>query len=109
MATNLEYIEFVCEQIRMTGNIRYRKMFGEYMLYLNDKPLFLVCDNTVYVKMFDELEKLMENASKGYPYQGAKLQYILDIDDRELCLSVVDTIEPLLKYPKPKKNRVIKP
>ncbi len=106
MATNLEYIEFVCEQIRMTGNIRYRKMFGEYMLYLNDKPLFLVCDNTVYVKMFDELEKLMENASKGYPYQGAKLQYILDIDDRELCLSVIDTIEPLLKYPKLKKAKM---
>ena len=106
MATNLEYIEFVCEQIRMTGNIRYRKVFGEYMLYLNDKPLFLVCDNTVYVKMFDELEKLMRNASKGYPYQGAKLQYILDIDDRELCLSVIDTIEPLLKYPKLKKAKM---
>ncbi|MGN0560765.1 MAG: hypothetical protein ACI4K8_06895 [Candidatus Fimenecus sp.] len=25
-------------------------MFGEYMVYVNDKPILMVCDNTVFVK-----------------------------------------------------------
>ena len=105
MSTQVDYIEFVCEQIRMSGDIRYRKMFGEYMVYLNDKPLFLVCDNTVYVKMFDEIKDLMDDAAKGYPYNGAKLHYILDIDNREFSEQVIQRIEPLLVYPKPKRKK----
>ncbi len=50
MATSKEYIEFVCEQICRYGAVTYRKMFGEYMAYLNEKPILLVCDNTVYIK-----------------------------------------------------------
>lgn len=105
MSTQVDYIEFVCEQIRNTGNIRYRKMFGEYMVYLNDKPLFLVCDNTVFVKMFDEIKELMDDAAKGYPYNGAKLHYILDIDNRDFSEDVIRRIEPLLEYPKPKHKK----
>lgn len=105
MPTQVDYIEFVSEQLRNTGNIRYRKMFGEYMIYLNDKPLFLVCDNTVYVKMYDELNELMEDAAKGYPYNGAKLHYVLDIDNREFSEKVIQRIEPLLKFPKPKRKK----
>ncbi len=105
MSTQVDYIEFVCEQIRMSGDIRYRKMFGEYMVYLNDKPLFLVCDNTVYVKMFDEIKDLMDDAAKGYPYNGAKLHYILDIDNREFSEQLIQRIEPLLVYPKPKRRK----
>ena len=32
MATSAEYIEFVCGQIAGVGAVRYRKMFGEYMV-----------------------------------------------------------------------------
>ena len=60
MATSVDYVEFVCEQIREFGEIRYRNMFGEYMVYLQDRPILLVCDNTVFVKELPELEILME-------------------------------------------------
>lgn len=59
MATSKEYIEFVCEQLAGTENVRYRKMFGEYMVYVNDKPILLVCDNTVMVKKLPEIAELM--------------------------------------------------
>ena len=42
MATTVEYIEYVCEQIREIGDIRYKKMFGEYMIYVNDKPVAIL-------------------------------------------------------------------
>lgn len=46
MATTIGFIDFVCEQIR-DYNVHYKKMFGEYMVYINDKPILLVCDNCV--------------------------------------------------------------
>ena len=50
MATSPEFIQFVSDQVQPAGNIRYRKMFGEYMLYCDERPVLLVCDDTVYVK-----------------------------------------------------------
>ena len=108
MATSHDYILFVSDQIRDTGDIRYKKMFGEYMVYVNDKPILLVCDNTVYVKQLPEIEQYMENAEVGIPYKGAKEQYILDIEDSELSKIVIDILEPITKVPKPKKKPVKK-
>jgi len=72
MATTMDYIEFVCEQLAGVGAVRYRKMFGEYMVYVNDKPLLLVCDNTVFVKILPELSELMAGADTALPYEGGK-------------------------------------
>lgn len=57
-------------------------MFGEYMVYVNDKPVLLVCDNTVYVKKLPEIEELMSGTECGVPYDSAKEHYILDIEDQ---------------------------
>ncbi len=105
MSTTPDYIEYVCEQISGTGNIRYRKMFGEYVVYVNEKPILLVCDNTVYVKMLDIIAGIMKDAEKGFPYQGAKEHYILDIDDSQLSREVIHLLEPHISIPKPKKKK----
>ena len=103
MATNLDFAQYVCEQIAPCGCVRYRKMFGEYMIYINEKPVLLVCDNTVFVKMLTELECLLSDAPTGYPYDGAKLHYILDIDDALLCRDVISVAEQLIAIPKKKR------
>ena len=100
MATTPDYIEFVCEQISGAGDIRYRKMFGEYMVYVNDKPLLLVCDNTVFVKILPELDGLMEGAERALPYDGAREHYVLDIEDVEKALAVIAVLEPITPLPK---------
>ncbi len=105
MATSVDYIEFVCEQINGVGEIRYRKMFGEYMVYVNDKPVLLVCDSTVFVKKLDAINEQMAGSETGYPYKGAKEHYILDIEDTELSRKVVDILESVTPVPKPKKKR----
>lgn len=96
MATTVDYIEFVCERIRGDYAIRYKKMFGEYMVYLNDKPALLVCDNTVYVKKLAGLTELMKTAECGFPYDGAKEHYVLDIENAELTAKVMQALEKLL-------------
>ena len=105
MATTPDYVEFVCEQIRDTGTVRYRKMFGEYMVYVNDKPILLVCDNTVFVKMVPALADVMAGADTGLPYKGGKLHYILDIEDRERVQTVIGILEPITPLPKPRKKK----
>lgn len=105
MATTVDYIEFVCEQLVGVGAVRYRKMFGEYMVYVNDKPLLLVCDNTVFVKILPELSELMSGAQTALPYEGGKEHYILDIENRALTQAVIEILEPITPLPKPKKKR----
>ncbi|MEL7648418.1 MAG: TfoX/Sxy family protein [Sedimentibacter sp.] len=104
MATSVDYIEYVCEQIRGVGYIRYKKMFGEYMVYINDKPVLLVCDNNVFVKCLDCISELMKDAQTDYPYKGAKVHYILDIEDTDLCHKVIRILENVTPVPKPKKK-----
>lgn len=107
MGTFTHYIEFVCEQLAGAGAVRYRKMFGEYMVYVSDKPLLLVCDNTVFIKILPELSELMSGAETAVPYEGAKPHYILDIENRALTLEVIKIIEPITPLPKPKKKKAV--
>lgn len=104
MATSVSFIQYVCEQLSEIGSIRYRKMFGEYMVYVNDKPIVIVCDDTAYIKMVKDIEQIMENSETGYPYEGAKKHYILDIDDSNFSKMVVSKIEEITPLPKKKKN-----
>lgn len=108
MATSSDYIEFVCEQIRGIGEIRYRKMFGEYMVYVNDKPILTVCDNTVFVKKLEAISDQMKEAELGFPYKGAKEHYILDIDHEKLVREVMTILESVTPVPKPKKKKTPK-
>ena len=106
MATTQDYIEYVCEQISGVGDIRYKKMFGEYMVYVNEKPVIIVCNNIAYVKELSEIADLMNDADEGFPYKGAKEHYILDIDNRELSQEVVSRLEKIIPLPKPKKKKI---
>lgn len=105
MATTETYIKYVCEQLDDLGNIRYKKMFGEYMVYLNDKPVVIVCDNIPYVKKLDCIQEFMKNKETGYPYNGAKEHYILDIDNKEFSQMIIKEIEAVTKVPKKKPKK----
>ena len=67
MATTADYMEYVMDQLRGFDGVHSRKMFGEYMVYINEKPVLLVCDNTVMVKKLPEIKELMQNAECGFP------------------------------------------
>lgn len=102
MSTNIDYVLFVCEQIPNYYEIRYKKMFGEYMVYVNEKPILLICDNLVYVKKLPQVAELMEQADCGIPYKGAKEHYILDFENTQLVENVVSILEKITPLPKRK-------
>lgn len=107
MATTTDFVEYVCDRIKGCGSIRYRKMFGEYMVYVNDKPILLVCDNTVYIKNLDCIREKMTEASAelAVPYKGAKEHFILDTDDAAFCLEIIGILEKVTPVPVPKKKK----
>jgi hypothetical protein len=64
----------------------------------------MVCDNTAFVKMLDCVKPLMENAETGFPYDGAKEHYIVNIDNSEHLSNVVMILEKNVPIPKKKKK-----
>ena len=103
MASNIDFIEFICSQIKGIGTVRYRKMFGDYMIYLNEKPIILVCDNIAYIKKHPSIAGLMQDCEAGIPYNGAKEHYILDVEHKHPLVDVISTLEKVLPLPKEKK------
>lgn len=104
MATSKDYIEFVLEQVKDFGDVTARKMFGEYMVYFSSKPILLVCDNTVFIKILPDTSKILENAERGFPYDGAKEHYILDIENRELLEKIIPVLIEITPLPKRKRK-----
>lgn len=69
------------------------------MIYINNKPVFTVCDNTVYVKKLECIKTIMGNAEKGFPYEGAKECDIVDTDNKELFEKIIMKIEQVVSVP----------
>lgn len=104
MATDLNYIKYVVEQIDLP-DISFKKMFGEYMVYYKAVPVLLVCDDCVFAKILKETTELLgEDCEQGYPYDGAKLHYVLDIDNSDLAKQTVMAVYNCRKD-KPKKSK----
>jgi TfoX/Sxy family transcriptional regulator of competence genes len=104
MASDFDYVQYVIDQIKTDGTITYKKMFGEYLIYLNNKPVVMVCDNTAFVKELPCIKHLMEKAEIGFPYEGAKEHYIVNVDNSEHLSNVVTVLEKNVPIPKKKKK-----
>jgi len=106
MGISADYMQYACEQIRSTGNVTSRFMFGGGMVYVNGKPIILITDNVCYVKIHDCIKDILGDADIAEPYSGAKLAYVLDIDNRELSIAVVKRLLEVIPLPKSKvKNK----
>lgn len=67
MSTSKQYIQFVCDCLKNINGVNCRKMFGEYIVYIRERPILLVCDNCVMVKKVPELSELMRDAQEAFP------------------------------------------
>lgn len=108
MASDLSFVDYVCEQAGLGSSMSFRKMFGEYALYIDGKVVALVCDNKVFVKPTAEGEKLLGQFAMASPYPGAKAHIRIDdvLDDRDLLNKLLDVTARTLPEPKAKKPKV---
>ncbi len=106
MACTQEFIGFIAHQLSDVGTVQCRKMFGDWCIYINEKPAILACDNITYIRKSPIIDGMMEDAECGYPYDGAKEHYILDLGHKERAEEIIKTLLPTLKYPQKKKNNI---
>ena len=105
MACTTTFIDFICDVLAPLGEVRSRKMMGDYVIYVNDKCVLTACDNTAYVKKLPCIDELMQNTETGRPYEGAKECYILDLSHPDVVRQAVATLWEHLPYPKAKTTR----
>ncbi len=111
MASDLEFVEYVCDQMRDAGSIRYLKMFGEFGVYCNDKVVALICDDLLFVKPTTGGRHFIGAPVEAPPYPTAKPHFLIEdrIDDREWLSELIRVTERELPQPKPKKPRARRP
>lgn len=104
MATGKEYLAFILEQLDLVEGITHRMMMGEYMLYHHGKLAAYLCDDRLLVKILPSTEKLLPDAPKEPPYEGAKPMLLVEnVDDRVFLKTLFEAMYPELPEPRKKK------
>ena len=91
MASDKSFADFIVDQIENVGQITYRKMFGEYVLYCDGKVVALICDNRLFVKPTDAGRTFIGDVVEAPPYEGAKLSFLIDdrVEDRQWISNLI--------------------
>ena len=107
MASDLSFVEFICDQVRQVDRVSYRKMFGEYAIYVGTKMIALVCDNRLFLKPTEAGRALLGTPDEAPPYPGAKPWFVVDdyIDDADHVTRLFLVTESEVPEPKPKQPK----
>lgn len=99
MPSSKEYLDFVLEQC---SGLSARAMMGEYVLYYGRKVVGGIYDNRLLVKVTPSSVKILQNAPKDLPYEGAKEMLLVeDIENREFLKTLFEEMyEELTKLNK---------
>jgi len=107
MASDLNFVEYVRDQINEAGQVSFKKMFGEYAIYCNEKVVALVCDNQLFIKPTDGGRSMIGSVVESPPYSGAKPYFLIgeQVDDRHWMTNLIQLTASELPTPKPKKSK----
>jgi DNA transformation protein len=106
MASTQSFMDFILDQCASAGDIRARKMFGEYGMYCDEKVVAFICDDKMYVKPTTISEKFLGAETLAPPYPGAKNYYCVPedkLDDSQWLSGFIRATTIVLPPPKPKK------
>ena len=104
MASSKDYLDFILEQLSGLEDITYKTMMGEYILYYRGKIVGGIYDDRFLVKPTKSAEKMMPDAPRELPYEGAKEMLLVDnVEDREFMAALISAVAGDL--PEPKKRR----
>lgn len=107
MSSSQSTVDFIVEQIQKAGDIRYRKMFGDYALYCNDKVIGLICDDQLFIKKTALINNYLDDSHIAPPFPGAKNFYRVpedNWDDAEWLTELARETAALLPIIKLKKK-----
>ncbi|MBP5312076.1 MAG: TfoX/Sxy family protein [Clostridia bacterium] len=90
MASTKDYLEFVLDKLSPLPGITYRPMMGEFIIYYKGKIVGGIYDDRFLVKPTKSALKLMPDAPRELPYEGAKEMLLVeDIDNGEFVCGLI--------------------
>ena len=101
-------MDYITDQLIRLGDIRSKKIFGEYAVYYDNKVVAFVCDDTFFLKPTVAGKKLLGTPVEAPAYPGSKMYYLLDetiLDDPERFCAIVRATADVLPFPKIKNKR----
>ena len=109
MASDRDFVAFVCEQLRGAGDLSSRRMFGEAAVYLGNKVVGLVCDNQLFLKPTEPGRARLGVPTEAPPFPGATNWFLLsDLDDPEFLVELIRATAAALPEPKAKNAKKAK-
>ena len=104
MASHREYLDFILEQLSGVDGITYKQMMGEYILYMSGRIIGGIYDDRFLVKPTKSAMKMMPDADREIPYEGAKEMLLVDnVDNREFLTELLTAMYDELPETKKKK------
>lgn len=104
MSSSDQYLEFVLDLLGELDDVAHRKMMGEYVLYYRSKVVGGIYDDRFLLKVTPASERLLYEAPRAIPYEGAKEMLLVEIEDRDVLCDVVDAMWEEVPTPK-KRNK----
>jgi TfoX/Sxy family transcriptional regulator of competence genes len=107
MASDPDFIQYVCDQIDDACNVSYKHMFGGTTLYSKGKVVALICDNQLFVKPTVAGRSYIGDVTEAPAYEGSKDFFLIEdeIDDNEWLSELIRRTERELPKPKPRKKK----
>ena len=104
MASDLKTVAFIADQSGLGTRLTYKRMFGEYALYLNENVVAFVCDDKLFLKPTDAGRALLGSPTEAPAYPGSKNYFLLEeqLEDPALLRRALEVTESVLPLPKPK-------
>ncbi len=107
MAVDLEFVNFVVDQIDDACEVTHRMMFGGCTLYSKGKVVGLICDNQLFIKPTESGRAFIGDVVEAPAYEGAKMSFLIEggVEDRQWLTELITLTAEALPAPKKKKNR----
>ncbi len=107
MASDLTFVEYIHDQLNGAGQISFKKMFGEYAIYCDEKVVALVCNNQLFIKPTASGRSMIGSVVEASPYPGAKPYFLIgeQLDDQQWLSTLIQLTARELPVPKPKKSK----
>ncbi len=107
MASDIDFVEFVTDQIHDECEMSFRKMFGGITLYSKGKVVGLICDNQLFIKPTNAGKEYIGDFVEAPAYTGAKPSLLIQdqIENAEWLTKLILITEKELPRPKPKVKR----
>ena len=104
MASSRDFLDFILEQLSGLGDVEYRAMMGEYIIYYRGRIVGGIYDDRFLVKPTQSAQAMMPDALRQLPYEGAKeMLAVDDVENRAFLCNLLEAMYSELPEPKRKK------